>query len=152
MSGLLYKVAADTNTSSVIHDAAKLAGSVGIASVGMVGANKIIGMGEKQIFKTQIPSFIRYAKKKHPELRNVGDEKLKRWVMALYTLSPRMASDKELVADALYQVNEYGGNFDLATSKIVADINRGIKDDNSKYLAAGNSAVGLSIKSGGSSK
>jgi len=137
--GLLHKIAAKTNN-TVLSDAAHLAGTIGATTAGVMAADKLIGGAGAQAFKLKIPSLIRYAKKKHSELGEVGDAKLKSWVMAIYTLSPRIAHNQELVADALYQIYQYGGNFDLATSKILADINKGTKvDNNLPYITAANS-------------
>ena len=145
--GLLYlvKQSADASTParSVLREAAQLAGAIGASTVGVMAADKLIDVAGEKFFKVKIPSYIRYAKKKHPELGDVSDQQLKLWVEAIYTLSPRMAQSKELVADALYQIYQYGGNIDLATAKIIADINKGSKSDNNiPYIAAGNSISG----------
>ena len=54
-----------------------------------------------------------------------------------YTLSPKLTKSKELFADTLYQIYQYGGNVDLASAKIMADINRGSnKDEYLPYINA----------------
>ena len=137
MAGLLYKVAARSSTT---RDIAHLTGAAAATGLAIAGVDKGLDyMGDK-FFEAKIPNLIRYAKKKHPDLSSVGDAKLKHWVKALYTLSPKYASDPELAADALYQIHQYGGNIDLATAKMMADINRGVssnKDDNVKYISTG---------------
>jgi len=141
MAGLLHLVKEASGTpkeESVIKDAARLAGSIGIATTGVLLADKAIDLAGAQMYKAKIPTIMRYAIKKHPELQDVGESKLKQWLMALYTLSPKIASNQELAADALYQIYQYGGNFDLATAKIIADINKGVSGDNVSYLTTGN--------------
>ena len=137
MAGLLYKIAAK---SSSVKDVASLTGAAAATGLAIAGVDKGLDyMGEK-IFDAKIPNLIRYSKRKHPELASVSDSKLTHWVKALYTLSPKYASDPELTADALNQIHQYGGNIDLATAKMMADINRGVtssQSDNVKYVSTG---------------
>jgi hypothetical protein len=144
MAGLLYlvkKAAPESTGHSVLRDAANIVGSVGLATGGVMLADKAIDLAGKQMFKTKIPSYVRYAIKKHPELKEVGEKTLKKWLLALYTLSPKIADNEELAADALYQIYQYGGNFDLATAKMLADISKGSKTDNIPYIATGSQVL-----------
>jgi len=112
-----------------------IAMTVGGTTATLVGAEKVIQQTDDLMFKIRLNSIVKYAKRKHPELGEVSDSKLKAWAGAVYTLSPRMADNKELMADAIYQIHQYGGNVDLATAKIIADINRGSKTEKAlKYI------------------
>ena len=112
-----------------------IAMTVGGTTAALVGAEKVIQQTNDLMFKVKLGSIVKYAKRKHPELGKVSDSKLKAWAGAVYTLSPRMSNSKELMADAIYQIYQYGGNVDLATAKIIADINRGSKSDEAlKYI------------------
>jgi UTP:GlnB (protein PII) uridylyltransferase len=144
MAGLLYlvkKAAPKSTGHSVLRDAANIVGSVGLATGGVMLADKAINLAGEQMFKAKTSSYIRYAIKKHPELKEVGESTLKKWLLALYTLSPKLANNEELAADALYQIYKYGGNFDLATAKMLSDITKGTKHDNIPYIAAGNQVL-----------
>jgi len=150
MAGLLHltKQASSTTSkpSSMIRDAAQIAATMGLATGGAVMADKAINMAGTQMYKAKIPSIIRYAMKKHPELKDVGEKKLKQWALGIYSVSPKVASNNELASDALYQIYQYGGNFDLATVKMLADVTRGTKDNNVPYITAGNAMYGNGYK------
>jgi len=112
-----------------------IAMTVGGTTAALVGAEKVIQQTDDLMFKVKLNGIIKYAKRKHPELGQVSDSKLKAWAGAVYTLSPKMAGSKELMADAIYQIHQYGGNVDLATAKIIAEINKGSKSDGAlKYI------------------
>jgi hypothetical protein len=123
---------------STARNAAEIVGSVGLATGGVMLADKIVGAASEQMYKAKIPSLRRYAIKKHPELKEVGEKKLERWFLALFSLAPKIANDQELAADSLYQIYQYGGNFDMATAKILSDINKGTKDNNLPFITTGN--------------
>ncbi len=65
---------------------------------------------------------INYAKKRHPELRDVPHDRMMQQMNAFYALAPRVAINKELGTSMLVTTNDYGGNVDLATAKLIADI------------------------------
>jgi hypothetical protein len=68
---------------------------------------------------------VAYAKSKHPELRKRSDRDLATWMQGIYAMSPKVATSPALAASALLSIDAYNGNFDLATAKVLADINRG---------------------------
>ena len=134
---LVKTAGAKGKATSTLADAAGIAGGVALASGGAIAADKAINFGGTKIMEYKAPSTIRYAIKKHPELKNVGESKLKRWLMGIYSVAPSVAKDPELAADTMYQIYQYGGNFDLATVKMLADVSRGVKHDNLGYINAG---------------
>jgi len=134
---LVKTAGAKSKGASALKNAVDIAGGVALASGGAIAADKAIGFGGSQIMEYRAPSTVRYAIKKHPELKDVGESKLKRWLMGIYSVSPSVAKDPELAADTMYQIYQYGGNFDLATVKMLADVSRGVKHDNLGYINAG---------------
>jgi hypothetical protein len=72
--------------------------------------------------RNRFNNVITYAKKKHPELRDVPHDRLMNQMNAFYTLAPSVATNKELGSSMLVTTNDYGGNVDLATAKLIADI------------------------------
>jgi hypothetical protein len=98
-------------------------GAAGIAAgaLGVKTVDALTGMAKNVYDSSQYSSTIRYAKKKHPELKQVPEEQLTAWLDAYHTLSPRLASNKELASSMLVTTHNYGGNIDLATAKLIAD-------------------------------
>ncbi len=72
--------------------------------------------------KRKFNNVIDYAKKAHPELRDVPQSKLLQQMNAFYTLAPSVSTNKELGASMLATTNDYGGSVDLATAKLISDI------------------------------
>jgi len=72
--------------------------------------------------RNKFNSVINYAKKRHPELRDIPHEKLVHQMGAFYTLAPKVAINKELGTSMLVTTNDYGGNIDLATAKLISEI------------------------------
>jgi hypothetical protein len=125
---LLQKEAIDGSTdikNSALMRVLSTAGTIGGTALGVAAADELLKSMGEQFYKVKIPGYIRYAKQKHPELKEVGENQLKMWVEAIYTIAPNFARNKELMADALYQIYQYGGNIDLATAKMLADVNKG---------------------------
>jgi len=91
------------------------------AAVALKGVDSLIDTIHSGVQKRKLNSVIDYAKKKHPELKKVPHQDMKEWMNAFYTLSPGIATNKELGASMLSTVHSYGGNIDLATAKLIAD-------------------------------
>lgn len=119
---------------------------VGAALVlkGITGlTDKMSDIKEKQKFN----SVINFAKKKHPELKTVPQEKMLNWMDAFHTLSPKISVNKELGSTMLMTAHDYGGNIDLATAKMVADTGAksggaGHRDEILGYISGGKTLSG----------
>jgi len=88
---------------------------------------------------------IAYAKSKNPELRKRSDKELETWMQGIYAIAPKVATSNALAASALVTVDSYNGNFDLATAKVLAEINRGANAERKvdTPLGAFNAASGM---------
>ena len=87
--------------------------------------------GEK-LDRRKFNKVIDYAKKRHPELRSVPHDRMMNQMNAFYALAPRVSTNKELGASMLLTTNDYGGNVDLATAKMISEIgDKSHKQDNS---------------------
>lgn len=91
------------------------------AAVALKGLNSFINAIDDRVEKNKFNKVISYAKSKHPELRKVPHQDMKNWMGAFYTLSPKIAVNKELGSTMLSTVHDYGGNIDLATAKLIAE-------------------------------
>lgn len=108
-----------------------------LGGLGLAAGVEAYGLGkkhiEKQLDKGKMSRAIAYAKSKHPELRRRSDKDLGTWMQGVYAISPKVATSNALAASALLTVDSYNGNFDLATAKVLSDINKGARgsDDSS---------------------
>lgn len=144
----LSKVSSATSTGA---DLAKQIVPVIGAAVALKGVDSLIDTIHSGIQKRKLNNVITYAKKKHPELRKVPHQDMKEWMNAFYTLSPGIATNKELGASMLSTVHSYGGNIDLATAKLIADTGEKTHKQSSTseffgYVNAGNN---VASKAGG---
>ena len=96
-------------------------GAIAVASA-LKGISAATDYVKERTDKKRFNNVINYAKKKHPELRDVPHDKLMQQMNAFYTLSPKIAVNKELGASMLVTTNDYGGNIDLATAKLISEI------------------------------
>ncbi len=101
--------------------------------------------------KNKFAGVIDYAKRSHPELKKVPHNKLVAQMNSFYTLAPQAAVDKELGSSMLATTNDYGGTVDLATAKLVSDINgrssgRGSTEEILGFVNAGSSMTKLDQK------
>lgn len=92
------------------------------AAVAIKGINSFTDAIKGKLEKRKLNGVIDYAKKKHPELRKVPNNDMHEWMGAFYTLSPKIATNKELGASMLSTVHSYGGNIDLATAKLISEV------------------------------
>ena len=95
---------------------------VGAAAIALAATDKLLQTGGDMSFKSKLPSLLSYAKAKHPELANVGNEQLRSWALAIYSMAPKIAKNKETLADTLYHIYQYGGRFDLSTLRLMAEV------------------------------
>jgi len=102
-------------------------GAIAVAAA-LKGISAATNYFNEKADKNKFNEVISYAKKKHPELRDVPHEKLMSQMSAFYTLAPKAATNKELGSSMLVTTNDYGGNVDLATAKLISDI--GSKSEN----------------------
>lgn len=121
MPGLssLSKEAAGDIISSGVKDSVLSGVAIAAALKGISAATDYF---HEKTDKHKFNNVINYAKNKHPELRDVPHEKLMHQMNAFYTLSPKIAVNKELGASMLVTTNDYGGNIDLATAKLISEI------------------------------
>lgn len=121
------------------------AAALALKGINYIG-NKISDARDKQKFH----EVIGYADKKHPELKRVPYQQKLDWMDAFHTLSPKAATNKELGSSMLLTANEYGGNIDLATAKMIGSINSSGKsgghDDLMSFISGGRSLVGKDKK------
>lgn len=106
------------------------------AAVALKGINAFIDTVSNKMDKRKFNGVIDYAKNKHPELKKVPQQDMKEWMNSFYTLSPSIATNKELGASMLSTVHDYGGNIDMATAKIIAETGNkaGAKHNESELL------------------
>ncbi len=104
-----------------ISDVTKVMAPVVVTAAALKGVNMLANAIDDKMNKRKFNGVIDYAKKKHPELRKVPHDEMKNWMGAFYTLSPKMATNKELGATMLSTVHDYGGNIDLATAKLISE-------------------------------
>jgi hypothetical protein len=95
------------------------AAAVGAALKGISAATDYIN---ERTDRKRFNNVITYAKKRHPELRDVPHDRMMQQMNAFYALAPSVATNKELGSSMLVTTNDYGGNVDLATAKLIADI------------------------------
>ena len=97
-----------------------------LAGVGIAAGLKGISAGLDYLHERKAESHfddtIEHAIKQHPELKSIPRRELKEQLRTFYTLAPHIATDKKLGTSMLYTVNSYGGNIDLATAKLLAEI------------------------------
>lgn len=107
---------------------ADLSGAVG-TGIGLMAGSRIIDAASNKISKhidsMRFKSIISHAKRENPELRKRSEKTLETWMEGIYAISPKIATNKALASSALLTIDSYNGNFDLATAKILADVNRG---------------------------
>ncbi len=99
--------------------------AVGAALKGISAATEYV---QEKTDRSRFNNVINYAKNKHPELRDVPKDKLMQQMNAFYTLAPKIATNKELGASMLVTTNDYGGNIDLATAKLISEIGAKSRD------------------------
>jgi len=79
----------------------------------------------------------------------VPHEKLMQQMSAFYTLAPKASINKELGSSMLATTNDYGGNVDLATAKLISEIGdksgrqgNGKKEEILSFVTTGRGLVG----------
>jgi len=92
-----------------------------VTAAALKGVNSLADSISDKMNRRKFNGVISYAKQKHPELRKVPNDKMNNWMGAFYTLSPKMAVNKELGASMLATVHDYGGSIDLATAKLISE-------------------------------
>jgi len=70
------------------------------------------------------------------------------WMDAFHTLSPSIATNKELGSTMLMTAHDYGGNIDMATAKMISDTGskaggRSNKDEILSFVNAGKTFSGV---------
>jgi hypothetical protein len=97
-----------------------------LSAVAVAAALKGIGAATDYVHdkmdKRKFNTVIDYAKKRHPELKSVSHDKLVSQMGAFHALAPGISTNKELGASMLVTTNDYGGNVDLATAKLISEI------------------------------
>lgn len=116
-----------SETSRLIQNMVRAATGAGAVAAALAGTDKLLRAGKSLSFKKKLPRMLNYAKSKHPELSQVSNEQLYSWATAIYSISPKIASHPETLADALYHIHQYGGRLDLSTLRLMSDI--GGKDE-----------------------
>lgn len=90
---------------------------------------------------------IDHARKLYPELKERPMSELHGWMEAAHTISPKIAKNKVLSASYLKTVNDFGGNVDLSTAKMLSDINKNTASGNSdEYVGSGLKNIGVGTK------
>lgn len=120
-----------------------VAASLALEGIGAV-TDKISEFADKRKFHKVID----YAKKKHPELRNIPRETMMDQMDAFYALAPRAAVNKELGSSMLATTNDYGGNVDLATAKLLSDIGRSSNSGGSREAILASINTGTNVIKG----
>ncbi len=121
------------------------------AALTLKGIDSFIENMKDRNNRKKFDSVISYAKRKNPELRHARTSDMEHWMGAFNTLSPNIATDKALGASMLNTVHSYGGNLDLATAKLIADIGDKSGSKNNKgvmgeYIGSGANIVGPALR------
>lgn len=103
--------------------------AMGAGALGLKGVDKLFEKYDAYADKKKFDKTIAYAKSENPELKKVPDSKLKSWMNSFYTLSHHLTNDKGIATSMLSTVNNYGGDIDLATAKLIAETGHRSKRD-----------------------
>jgi hypothetical protein len=104
-------------------------GLMGAGAIALKGVDELSKKFKEYSHKRKFPKIIDYAKQSNPELKKVPSEKLHAWMNSFYRLAPHLTKDKGLATSMLSTVHNYGGNLDLATAKIIAEMGHRSKKD-----------------------
>ncbi len=85
-----------------------------------------------------------FAKKQHPGLKRISDERLGGWLDSARAMAPKVAKDKMLASTYLSNVHSMGGQVDISTASTLSQIGKNTS-------SSGGLAESISGNIGGSS-
>jgi hypothetical protein len=124
---ILAKKASDKDNRGIKN--LKTIGLMAGGAIALKGADQLSRKFGEYRDKRDFPGIVDHAKQTNPELKKVPTEKLHSWMNSFYKLAPHLAKDKGLATSMLSTVHNYGGDIDLATAKIIAEIGHKSKKD-----------------------
>jgi len=99
---------------------------------------------ERKKHKEIIP----FAKKEHPALKNVSDNKLGNWLDSARAMSPKVSKDKMLAATYLNNVHSLGGQVDIQTASTLSEIGKNTSYNGGATNVAGNFSNAATLLAG----
>jgi hypothetical protein len=121
-----------------------------ITAAGILGktvdgvADYMKNKSQAHIFNTvTAPANIEYALKKYPELKQADKREMHSWLSAARSIAPKIAQNKVLSASYLKTVHDFGGNVDMSTVNMLAEINK----NTSSTKSSGYGKDGMSVLS-----